>query len=491
MAERSTDGDPESASQGGGGPPPWMTRHLWQIQPVRDVLVLAGVFAVVYLGHRLSIVTVPLLLGLTFAYLFEPVVQRLTRAERVSRQGAATFIIAAAVLIVVVPISLGVTFGVAQGVRAIEELTRNAAKAGVVEDVTDALVAQLEDETITTARVEFPDDQRRMEIIVEPAGAFEPPNARFAPADTRPLTLAVAQRSYAESSWPFRFWCRYLIAQKLGDPPRRTGRPVVQADEPVLFTAFDLATRYVQGNSEALTSRAFGTGVGAAGAALRTVTSLGLIAFMAFLTAFFFFFISISYSHVLAFFRSLIPSKNKEQYLSLLGQMDQVIAGFIRGRITIAFIQSFIFTIAYWLVGVPAPLILGPLVAILSIVPYLALVGIPISIILMLLESHGMGLREQWWWILSAPTAVYFAGQALDDYVWTPRIQGKATGMDTPTILFASIAGGGLMGVYGLLLAIPVAACLKILLRELFWPRFKAWSEGKEKDFLPIGRGSE
>ncbi len=63
--------------------------------------------------------------------------------------------------------------------------------------------------------------------------------------------------------------------------------------------------------------------------------------------------------------------------------------------------------------------------------------------------------------------------------------------MDTPTILFASIAGGALMGVYGLLLAIPVAACLKILLRELFWPRFKAWSEGEEKDFLPIGRGSD
>ncbi|MCH7790896.1 MAG: AI-2E family transporter [Planctomycetes bacterium] len=489
MAEPRTEGGPKNASQDGGGPPPWMTRHLWQIQPVRDVLVLAAVFGVLYLGHRLSIVTVPLLLGLTFAYLFEPIVQRMTRSDRVSRQGAATFIIAAVVFIVVAPISLGLTFGVAQGVRAIEELTRNAAKSGVVQDVADALVTQLEAETITAARVEFPDDQRRMEIVVEPPGAFEPPNARFAPADTRPLTLDLAQRSYAQSSWPFRFWCRYMIAQKLGD--HEAGRPVAQADEPVLFTAFDLASRYVQGNSEALTSRAFGTGVGAAGAAIRTVTSLGLLAFMAFLTAFFFFFISISYSRVLAFLRSLIPSKNKEQYLNLLGQMDQVIAGFIRGRITIAFIQSFIFTTAYWLVGVPAPLILGPLVAILSIVPYLALVGIPISIVLMLLESHGVGLREQWWWILSAPTVVYFAGQALDDYVWTPRIQGKATGMDTPTILFASIAGGALMGVYGLLLAIPVAACLKILLRDLFWPRFKAWSEGKEKDFLPIGRGSE
>jgi predicted PurR-regulated permease PerM len=58
--------------------------------------------------------------------------------------------------------------------------------------------------------------------------------------------------------------------------------------------------------------------------------------------------------------------------------------------------------------------------------------------------------------------------------------------MDTPTIVFASLAGGALMGVYGLLIAIPLAACLKILLREIFWPRFKAWAEGRARDFLPI-----
>ena len=151
MSEPRTEGGPKNASQDGGGPPPWMTRHLWQIQPVRDVLVLAGIFGVLYLGHRLSIVTVPLLLGLTFAYLFEPIVQRMTRSDRVSRQGAATFIIAAVVFMVVAPISLGLTFGVAQGVRAIEELTRNAAKAGVVQDVADALVADPQEFVTTTS----------------------------------------------------------------------------------------------------------------------------------------------------------------------------------------------------------------------------------------------------------------------------------------------------------------------------------------------------
>ncbi len=82
--------------------------------------------------------------------------------------------------------------------------------------------------------------------------------------------------------------------------------------------------------------------------------------------------------------------------------------------------------------------------------------------------------------------AVYFVGQALDDYIFTPLIQGKSTNMDTPTILFASLAGGALFGVFGLLIAIPIAACLKILAQEVFWPRFKAWADGRAEDPLPI-----
>jgi predicted PurR-regulated permease PerM len=70
--------------------------------------------------------------------------------------------------------------------------------------------------------------------------------------------------------------------------------------------------------------------------------------------------------------------------------------------------------------------------------------------------------------------------------VLTPSIQGRSTHLATPTILFASIAGGVLAGFYGLLVAIPVAACVKILLDEVFWPRFKGWVHGQEPDFLPI-----
>ena len=52
------------------------------------------------------------------------------------------------------------------------------------------------------------------------------------------------------------------------------------------------------------------------------------------------------------------------------------------------------------------------------------------------------GFRGEWWWAVFAPIVYYNIGQALDDYVLTPWIQGESTGLDAPAILFASIAGG-------------------------------------------------
>jgi predicted PurR-regulated permease PerM len=246
-----------------------------------------------------------------------------------------------------------------------------------------------------------------------------------------------------------------------------------------------LVINWVQSNAQAIAERAFNTGAGAFEAFMTTIVSIGFLGFTLFLTAFFFFFMSRHYEGVVAFCKKTIPESNKALTLHLLGRFDAVVSGFVRGRLTIAFLQAIVFTLGYWAIGVPAPILLGVGVALLSILPYAALVGIPVSVALLWIEGH-TGLRGTVWWIFVAPVAFYFFGQALDDYLWTPLIQGRSTGMDTPTILFATLAGGALMGVYGLLLAIPLAACLKILLQEVFWPRFMQWVRGEKPDFLPI-----
>ena len=95
----------------------------------------------------------------------------------------------------------------------------------------------------------------------------------------------------------------------------------------------------------------------------------------------------------------------------------------------------------------------------------------------------------QWWvWVMVWPTVVFAVVQLIEGYVLTPMIAGKATGLDPVTILVAVLAGGSVLGIYGMILAIPLAACGKILFTEVLLPKIHAWTRGEIADPLPIDR---
>lgn len=410
---------PQSDSVAGEQSSSWLDRHLWQIQPVRDVGVFFAVLGLLWLGQKAAVVTVPVLLAVLFAYLFEPIVCLIVRKTRFSRQGAVASILVAAVVFIVVPAVIGIVFGTVQLAQFVTETAHRA-------DLVSASIAA-PDSAEASARVEE-----------------------------------------LGSSW---VWIRDQLA--------------VNMDSEAWQNAFESVRDRLRENAGGILGSTATAGADLIAGALAFVGGVFSFGFMVFLTAFFFFFISSSWGGVQDFAVRLLPDKQRDTIIELAKKFDRVIAAFIRGRLTIAFLQSIVFSVGYMAIGVPASFILGPLVAVLSIVPYLALAGIPISVSLLWLEGH-TGFRGQWWWVVGAPLGIYFIGQALDDYVWTPLIQGKETGMDTPTILFATLAGGALFGVFGLLIAIPIAACVKILIQEIFWPRFKAWAEGRRSDPLPI-----
>jgi len=474
---------------------PWFTRHLWQIQPIRDVLLITAIFGVLYLGYVLRTVTVPLLLALLLAYLLEPVVRRLENTKHFTRNGAVSGILVAVVVFVAVPAVLGTAFAVVQGVGFADQVVKGVDKITIVTNY----VQQHERDV----RPQYDKDAGAIEFYeIEPAG--EPldtegtanPSDDQAPDDAlaaTPTSTPVNTEESRRAAGAFQELPN-VLKPVVFEYARRT-MPTVGEEGDVAGTTDTLAQLLdwtlgiVRGNAARMTDAAVQGGRITIATGLATLTSIGMLLFGLFLTGFFFYFLSTGYAHVRGFGYEVLPHQYRDRIVDLLQQMDRVVAGFVRGRITIAIIQSVIFTILYWIIGVPAPLIFGPLVGILSIVPYVALLGIPMTIIALAIDNSGwFAFQGSWWWTLGAPVAVYFAGQAVDDYLLTPAIQGKATNMDTPTILFASLAGGILAGVYGLLLAIPVAACVKILLRELFWPRFNAWLRGEEKDFLPLKR---
>ena len=104
----------------------WRKVHLWQIQPVRDGLVVAAIIGFVYLGKRVSIVTVPMLLALLLAYLFEPLIRRVTSSKYISRQGAALTIILLAGALIIVPLTIGTAVGVVQGANVVGSVAQNS-----------------------------------------------------------------------------------------------------------------------------------------------------------------------------------------------------------------------------------------------------------------------------------------------------------------------------------------------------------------------------
>ena len=89
-------------------------------------------------------------------------------------------------------------------------------------------------------------------------------------------------------------------------------------------------------------------------------------------------------------------------------------------------------------------------------------------------------------WVILWPSVVFGVVQLIEGYVLVPLIAGKVTKLDPVTIVVVVLAGGSVLGVYGMLLAIPVAACGKILITDIALPNVRKWTKGESADPLPL-----
>ena len=431
----------------------WSKKHLWQIQWVRDLLLLFAVLGLLMLGERLSLVTVPAMLALLFAYLFEPLIVWLCRISKVTRRFASGGIVVGTVMLVVIPLLIGLGFGILQGATFAKDFAKQT--SAVIASAAKPDDAKLEADVRSGAWLSIRDFLVHPD---QPAGIAEPDN------------VEQVEDKGSKSDLP---------------SSSEENLSILGIDGAVLHKGLNYAVEWLSDNADQTAKTVLGTSRGALTVAVSTISSVSVLLFGAFLTAFFFFFISGAWPGVVADGKALIPAEDRTKWLAIIAKMDRAVHGFVRGRLTIAFILAGFYTIGFWLIGVPAPLIAGPAVALLALIPYAALLVVPVVMVFLWLENQ-TGMRGSVAWVILAPIVLYQIGQALDDYVLTPLIQGKSTNLDTPTILFASIAGGILLGFFGLLVAIPLAACTKILFDEVFWPRVQAWLRGHAKDPIPL-----
>ncbi|MEY4117630.1 MAG: hypothetical protein RLZZ116_958 [Planctomycetota bacterium] len=418
------------------------TLHLWQMQPVRDLLVIAAVAGTVYVGYAMRTVTVPLLVALALAYLFEPVVSRVSRWRGMSRPLTVSLILAAlgaalaVALGILVPLAVGQTLAFGENLRS-----------GRYDDALGRVIEAVPEDYREDVRTWT---ERLIHPIARPSSGAQGEGAA-SPTDAPAATPAVETLTAAPQPTP----------------------AVASADTGMGIDSGILAL--------------LGSGSQRVYSFALAVLKLGLVAF---LIPFYFYYFSVNWPLIVGFFAGFVPDERKDRVFELAREMDRAVAGFIRGRIVICAIMGVMFAIGWQLCGVPYGIALGLLTGAFSIVPYLGGITVPLAIGFLMVDQFAIeeSLRMSWWGMLLWPTLVFVIVQSIEGYILTPIIAGKATNLDPVTIVVAILAGGSVAGVYGMLLAIPLAACGKIAAKRLLLPRISDWARGRAPDPLPIDR---
>ncbi len=463
--------------------------HLWQIQGVRDALVIALFVVIFYAGYAMRSVTVPLLIAFGLAYLVEPLVESLCQRLRMSRPAAVGTIMGTVGLGLLVSLVIAVPIVIGQSVSFVESF--RSGRFNSVIDRAQAVVPEPYQDQVQKIRSWFSENVGSGSGIASSSFAVDAIDATAKSNNRDAILDAAKSKTHAG-----------VDAAKQKSESDAAAKDAAGADQPskklVNQAAIDIAVE------EALNKRGYlgtqsGAQVGAGfswtnmfGSSVQGVLTTALefltIGFLTALIPFYFWFFSVSFPSAIAKLRGLIPEKHREGTVKLIAEMDHAVSGFVRGRIVISLIMAILFAIGWKVCGVPYAITLGLVIGLFSVVPYLSAVGLPIAIGLLIVDQLVLPeeARMSWMWIVVGPSLVYAIVQLLEGYVLIPVIAGRATDLGPVSIFVAVLAGAALAGVYGMLLSIPVAACLKIYGREVIMPRVKAWGSGQADDLLPL-----
>ncbi len=154
---------------------------------------------------------------------------------------------------------------------------------------------------------------------------------------------------------------------------------------------------------------------------------------------------------------SFVPARSREQVLSLIKEIDGVLAGFVRGQLMVGLIMAGLYSIGLFFCGTPMSLFIGLLAGLASLVPYLGLVFgfVPAAILTF--------MQTQDWVLVFGVAGVFAVVQGLEGMIITPRIVGEKIGLHPVAIILAVLLGAEFFGLVGVIVSVPAAAALNVL----------------------------
>ena len=172
------------------------------------------------------------------------------------------------------------------------------------------------------------------------------------------------------------------------------------------------------------------------------------------------FYLLYDWDNMVAKIDALLPREHAPTIRRLAREIDDTMAGFVRGQGTVCLILGVYYAVTLMAVGLKFGLIVGFIAGGLTFIPYVgALVGGLLAIGLALFQFWG-----DWIWIVLV-WAIFQSGQFVEGNILTPRLVGSSVGLHPVWLIFALSAFGALFGFVGLLVAVPVAAALGVMAR--------------------------
>ena len=171
-------------------------------------------------------------------------------------------------------------------------------------------------------------------------------------------------------------------------------------------------------------------------------------------------------------FTHAIPRAVRTQALATLQRIHRANSSYFRGQTTIAAIEALIVFLTLWIVGAKLSLLFGLLYFFLSLVPFVGpFAWLFLTLTITLIDTGAFG------GIFFTVLGLFAGIQILEGACLQPAILGKETGLHPILITLSLMSFGQLFGIFGMLLAVPLACAVKILFEDYVWPMFAEVAE--------------
>lgn len=177
-----------------------------------------------------------------------------------------------------------------------------------------------------------------------------------------------------------------------------------------------------------------------------------------------------------AFVARYMPNQDRERIVSVGRQIGEVVSNFFRGRLLVCFFKGLLISLGLWVLGIPFAFLVGMTSGFLSLIPFVGpMIGFVVSLVLSLSGFEFFGA-------LWRNASVFILAEVIEGYVLLPKILGDSLGLHEVVVLAAIMVGGAALGMFGMLISLPLTASIVILAKEFVLPALAKMADEEPED---------